>query len=337
MATEDTTKISGLVATNPESTDPVSKGDNHLRMIKDVLKKSFPSDIQVHIPDTEGQDSKFLVVDGTNPAWQDPIDWRATMGMIGAYMRSRFSWVNDNTLRVWPGSYDVAGVGTVNLDWTAADSPIDIAVTGSPEGWNYIYIDQSEVSSAISADPYARMSVTEATSADLLGHSNTRPVYNPMKRGFYINEEDRVIFAYRYDGSQLLKFHHDGGSYVHYDVSHGFGSKTSNGWQTFKSPHIPPLGDHVNAQISFSMRTPGGSNTLSSTFYARTEDSGSGHRLGSVEHGTADTDNEHNTANLQFTARSVADGAEIDVSKSGGAGGNVCDLTVNGFYLPNGI
>ena len=219
MATEDTTKISGLVATNPESTDPVSKGDNHLRMIKDVLKKSFPSDIQVHIPDTEGQDSKFLVVDGTNPTWQDPIDWRATMGMIGAYMRSRFSWVNDNTLRVWPGSYDVAGVGTVNLDWTAADSPIDIAVTGSPEGWNYIYIDQSEVSSAISADPYARVSITESTSADFLGHSSTSPVYNPMKRGYYINEEDRVIFAYYYEGGAMVKFFHDGSDFVQYAAS----------------------------------------------------------------------------------------------------------------------
>ena len=169
-----------------------------------------------------------------------------------------------------------------------------------------------------------------------LGHTNTRPVYNPMKRGFYINEEDRVIFAYHWDGSTLRKFHHDGGSYVHYDAGLSVGSKTSNGWQTFTAS-IPPVGDHINGQFTFNMRTPGGSNTLSSTFYARTTGETGQHLLGSVEHGAADTDNEHNTSNLHFTARSTADNAQIDVYKSGGSGGNVCDISVNGFYLPNGI
>jgi len=74
MATEDTNKISGLVATNPESTDPVSKGDNHIRMIKDVLKKSFPSDIDVHVPNVSGSTSHYLHTDGSTTDWTDTFD-----------------------------------------------------------------------------------------------------------------------------------------------------------------------------------------------------------------------------------------------------------------------
>ncbi|MEK9749010.1 MAG: hypothetical protein VW443_09690 [Pseudomonadales bacterium] len=338
MATEITiqNKISELVETNPEATDPVSKGDDHLRMIKRVLKSSFPSDIQVHIPNTEGQDNKFLVVDGTDPKWEDPIDWRDTIGMSGSLMRSKFSYVGPNTIRVWPGSYDVAGAGTVNLDWTAADSPIDISLSDSAEGWNYIYIDQSEVSSAISASPYARMSITEETSVDLLGHSNTRPVYNPMKRGFYINEEDRVIFAYRFDDA-LVKFYHDGGSYVHWDVGQNFATKSSDGWQTFTSPHIPPLGDYVNAQITFRLGTAENTNTRISHFHARTTGTDGYHILGTIEHGRDVDDNAWNTCPLKLPARSALTGAEIDIYKSGGSSINFCEADVNGFYLPNGI
>ena len=41
MALEDGNKISELVATNPEGGDPVSKGDDHIRMIKKILKSSI--------------------------------------------------------------------------------------------------------------------------------------------------------------------------------------------------------------------------------------------------------------------------------------------------------
>jgi hypothetical protein len=42
MSMESTTTIAGLVAANPTAGDPFSQGDDHLRMIKDVLKKTFP-------------------------------------------------------------------------------------------------------------------------------------------------------------------------------------------------------------------------------------------------------------------------------------------------------
>ena len=41
MGLETATYISQLVATNPTASDPVSQGDDHLQLIKDVLQKQF--------------------------------------------------------------------------------------------------------------------------------------------------------------------------------------------------------------------------------------------------------------------------------------------------------
>jgi len=44
MGLESTTTISGLVSTNPVGgTDPVSEGDDHIRLLKTVLKMTFPN------------------------------------------------------------------------------------------------------------------------------------------------------------------------------------------------------------------------------------------------------------------------------------------------------
>jgi hypothetical protein len=42
MALETATTLSGLVTANPTSIDPIAQGDDHLRLIKDVLKQQFP-------------------------------------------------------------------------------------------------------------------------------------------------------------------------------------------------------------------------------------------------------------------------------------------------------
>ena len=43
MALESATYINGLVATNPTSSDNVSDGDNHIRLIKSAVKATFPN------------------------------------------------------------------------------------------------------------------------------------------------------------------------------------------------------------------------------------------------------------------------------------------------------
>ena len=43
MALESATYIDGLVITNPTGSDPISRGDDHIRLIKTVLKNSLPN------------------------------------------------------------------------------------------------------------------------------------------------------------------------------------------------------------------------------------------------------------------------------------------------------
>tara|TARA_R110000796_G_scaffold169553_1_gene286401 strand:- start:1173 stop:2210 length:1038 start_codon:yes stop_codon:yes gene_type:complete len=43
MSLENTTYIDGLIVTNPTSSDPVSQGDDHLKLIKSTLKNTFPN------------------------------------------------------------------------------------------------------------------------------------------------------------------------------------------------------------------------------------------------------------------------------------------------------
>tara|TARA_Y100000994_G_C15641165_1_gene421348 strand:+ start:146 stop:889 length:744 start_codon:yes stop_codon:yes gene_type:complete len=43
MALESATYVSGLVATNPTGSDSISQGDDHLRLIKTVLKNTLPN------------------------------------------------------------------------------------------------------------------------------------------------------------------------------------------------------------------------------------------------------------------------------------------------------
>ena len=43
MALESSTYINGLVATNPTGSDNISQGDNHIRLIKETVKATFPN------------------------------------------------------------------------------------------------------------------------------------------------------------------------------------------------------------------------------------------------------------------------------------------------------
>ena len=70
MAVESATWVTQLVSTNPVVGDPVGQGDDHLRMLKTVLKNSFPSTSTTAImPNMSGQTGKVLTNDGTDASW----------------------------------------------------------------------------------------------------------------------------------------------------------------------------------------------------------------------------------------------------------------------------
>ena len=62
--------VTQLVAANPLVGDAVGEGDDHLRMLKTVLKNSFPStSVAAIVPNMSGQTGKVLTNDGTDTAW----------------------------------------------------------------------------------------------------------------------------------------------------------------------------------------------------------------------------------------------------------------------------
>ena len=70
MAVESASWVTQLVDTNPVVSDPVGEGDDHLRMLKTVLKNSFPSTSTTAIvPNVSGQSGKVLTNDGTDTSW----------------------------------------------------------------------------------------------------------------------------------------------------------------------------------------------------------------------------------------------------------------------------
>ncbi len=82
MAVESASWVTQLVATNPVVGDPVGEGDDHLRMLKTVLKNSFPSSSTAAIvPNVSGQSGKYLSTDGTDTNWSEVADNAAAMAL----------------------------------------------------------------------------------------------------------------------------------------------------------------------------------------------------------------------------------------------------------------
>jgi len=70
MSLETASWVTQLNSSNPTASDPVSEGDDHLRMLKTVLKNSFPSSSTAAIvPNVSGQSGKYLTTDGTDTSW----------------------------------------------------------------------------------------------------------------------------------------------------------------------------------------------------------------------------------------------------------------------------
>jgi len=100
MALETSTTISGLVSANPTAIDAVSQGDDHLRLLKSVLKAQFPgagaTGFSIPITATEAQINQLptiiaaIIPSGTKmPFYQasPPTGWTATAIQNDSMMR----------------------------------------------------------------------------------------------------------------------------------------------------------------------------------------------------------------------------------------------------------
>ena len=124
MAKETASWVTQLDTANPVVGDPVGEGDDHLRMLKTVLKNSFPSTSTTAIvPDVSGESGKFLTNDGTDTSW----------GTAGS------STPVDNTFRIQDNSdatkqiaFEASGITTsTTRTITMPDSDVTLVSSGA--------------------------------------------------------------------------------------------------------------------------------------------------------------------------------------------------------------
>ena len=128
MALESATYINGLVTTNPTGSDSISQGDDHIRLIKTVLKNSLPNVTTATQPVVKVQlfeDSSGTTVNSTSmmdiltmsytkvSATSDLIFQASVWGSMDNDSTSASGemqvYDNDSAARVGSFNYDVAG------------------------------------------------------------------------------------------------------------------------------------------------------------------------------------------------------------------------------------
>ena len=107
MGVETATYISQLSATNPLGTDPVSEGDNQIRLVKEVLQAQFPNFTAATVDPTV---TELNYVDGVTSAIQTQLDAKSATA----------------------GNTSLVTLGTITTGtWTATDVAVAHGGTGS--------------------------------------------------------------------------------------------------------------------------------------------------------------------------------------------------------------
>ena len=131
MALESATYLNGLVDTNPGATDNVSQGDDHLRLIKSVLKNSFPSvDAAVNAIHTGTSAPSTSISAGL--LWFDTTNnvLKLRNEDNDAWITLPISPVTSNTVDIDGGSIDGTAIGASSAS-TGKFSSVNIAADGA--------------------------------------------------------------------------------------------------------------------------------------------------------------------------------------------------------------
>ena len=163
MGLETATYINGLVTSNPDGTDAKSQGDDHLRLIKSVLKNSFPN-ITGAVTATQDDLNKTAIVGnfcfpGMIVAWSGsigtiPVGWKVCNGVgtisTGAAvpdLRGRFLWGTDGTvpnpIGYTFGTADINLAGSVSGTALALDQIPNHSHQVGVNTWTPVGLDQT--------------------------------------------------------------------------------------------------------------------------------------------------------------------------------------------------
>ncbi len=307
MSIENANYIHELDISNPKPIDPISEGDNHIRLIKKLLVESFPSDLNGKIvPDLADNELKYLRVndDATAVEWHE-IQVQGA-GIIP--FRSRISYVNPTTIIVSDGEYthkDQPGT----LSWTEDK---ELTITNPTGPFAYIYLENSGT-------------VT-------LSWSDNAPTWSDVNRGWY-KDDMRCINAVRITDNVVEEFYHDGKDYIQYSdnmkyMNHYY---VNAGWEDCQVT-APSFCSHAN--IFFYLQSDGNAD-LSASWYARPKGSEAvGLWLGKSEGGGSSLSDDSSTWQSEFY---MDENQTIQVNGQSNQNGPLLRITVNGFYLPRGI
>jgi hypothetical protein len=129
MGVETATYISQLSATNPLGTDPVSEGDNQIRLVKEVLQAQFPNFTAATVDPTV---TELNYVDGVTSAIQTQIDSKsATTG------NASIATVGTVTTGVWQGTdVGTAHGGTGSSTTSGARTNLGVAIGSDVQAYD---------------------------------------------------------------------------------------------------------------------------------------------------------------------------------------------------------
>ena len=310
MSIENANYIHELNVSNPKPVDPISEGDNHIRLIKKLLTESFPSDLDgMVVPNITDNGEKYLRVNEAG----DGIEWHEVQvqgaGIIP--FRSQLSYKDESTIVLGAGEYthkDQSGT----LSWTEDK---DLTISNPSGNFAYIYLNNSGT-------------VTPSW-------SDNSPTWSNTARGWYLDDK-RCIGAVPTGNSIVQEFYHDGGEYLNYggDIAEvGYGVAVINQWTDIDITHIPSFASQC--QSTWTCESDGGQ-TLAVVWRYRTKGtSGDGHWLAITEAGANAVDEAHSVSNVR-TVVSKPDN-KIQYNANVAVSGAEFQLWTNGFYLPRGI
>ena len=147
MALESATYVDGLVITNPTGSDSISQGDDHIRLIKKVLKNTFPDAASAvkgvkkitHFEDNTGGDVRSTSF--TDVFTFQPVKDSAATDLIILARMSAKAWNynidQDSTFRI----YDNDSAAMVGLEFQGTGYRFPNVGTGTGSGENYVWGD----------------------------------------------------------------------------------------------------------------------------------------------------------------------------------------------------
>lgn len=186
MALESTTYISGLVATNPTSSDNISDGDNHIRLLKATVRATFPNITgAVTASHSAINTGVALANSGTNANTANTLVKRdgsgnfiagTITGALTGNVNGNVTGSADNAVHAsrWTTARTISLTGDVSGSTTIrGDANANISVTVADDSHNHIISNVDGLQAALNAKVDDGQVLTNVPSGALFTDTNT--------------------------------------------------------------------------------------------------------------------------------------------------------------------